>query len=304
MPAGSISATDVQGALNELDADLTAHTTNTANPHATTAAQVGAVDLTTDQTVAGVKTFTGSIVIENAVPLIEFRDTDQPANRKRTRWILNAGVMILQWLNDAGTVVGDFIRFSSFGEIFLGAGGGSAGTAGQVATSGGAGQPVIWKSLGGEGASVTLSGIQSLFTIPAGVKKIELLLTGVSTNGVANVRVQLGTGGVQTTSGYAGGVAHISTSANTTSVAIATSGFDFPVPSASNSINSILTFTRFGSNVGASTWLCGVSGTINSGTLSGGGVIFIAGEVDLVRLVTGNGVDIFDAGFAQARWYF
>ena len=47
VPAGTLSATDVQAALNELDTEkasastLTAHTSNTSNPHAVTKAQVG-----------------------------------------------------------------------------------------------------------------------------------------------------------------------------------------------------------------------------------------------------------------------
>lgn len=47
VPAGSIAATDVQAALNELDTEkataaaLTAHTSNTSNPHSVTKTQVG-----------------------------------------------------------------------------------------------------------------------------------------------------------------------------------------------------------------------------------------------------------------------
>ena len=61
VPSGNLAATDVQGALNELQSDidtratssaLSAHTTNTSNPHSVTKAQVGLsnVDNTSDAT--------------------------------------------------------------------------------------------------------------------------------------------------------------------------------------------------------------------------------------------------------------
>lgn len=49
-PTGSLSSTDMQAVAAELDADLTAHTGNTSNPHAVTKTQVGLgnVDNTSD----------------------------------------------------------------------------------------------------------------------------------------------------------------------------------------------------------------------------------------------------------------
>lgn len=49
-PAGGIAATDAQGALVEIDADLSAHAGDTGNPHLVTKAQVGlgSVDNTSD----------------------------------------------------------------------------------------------------------------------------------------------------------------------------------------------------------------------------------------------------------------
>lgn len=42
------------------------HIANTSNPHAVTTSQIGAVDLTTNQTIGGVKTFTGNITAPTA----------------------------------------------------------------------------------------------------------------------------------------------------------------------------------------------------------------------------------------------
>ena len=53
----------------------------------------------------------------------------------------------------------------------------------------------------------TSSGAQSydVTAIPTGVKRITLLLAGVSTSGSEKLLIQLGTGGSPTTSGYLGG---------------------------------------------------------------------------------------------------
>jgi hypothetical protein len=47
-PAGTIAATTVQAAINELDGDVVAHKADVANPHATTAAQVGLGNVSND----------------------------------------------------------------------------------------------------------------------------------------------------------------------------------------------------------------------------------------------------------------
>jgi hypothetical protein len=57
--------------------EVLAHLVDTTNPHSVTAAQVGAVDLTTAQTVAGDKTFTGDIFAANlTLPQISVVDND------------------------------------------------------------------------------------------------------------------------------------------------------------------------------------------------------------------------------------
>lgn len=48
IPAGTLAATDVQNALNELDTDIVNHKADVANPHATTKTQVGLSNVTND----------------------------------------------------------------------------------------------------------------------------------------------------------------------------------------------------------------------------------------------------------------
>ena len=43
---------------------VSSHIANKANPHAVTTAQIGAVDLTTNQTIGGVKTFSSGVTIK------------------------------------------------------------------------------------------------------------------------------------------------------------------------------------------------------------------------------------------------
>ena len=64
-------STNTQAAL-DLKANATAlaaHIADLADPHGVTAAQVGAVDLTTDQTIAGAKTHTSPAIFSNPVKL-------------------------------------------------------------------------------------------------------------------------------------------------------------------------------------------------------------------------------------------
>ena len=69
--SGTVLEPRIDSAIARTSA-LNAHTSNTNNPHSTTASQVGAVDLSTAQTVGGTKTFSspiGSTVATGTAPL-------------------------------------------------------------------------------------------------------------------------------------------------------------------------------------------------------------------------------------------
>lgn len=142
------------------------------------------------------------------------------------------------------------------------------------------------------------SGTSKDFTgIPAGVRRITVMLAGVSTNGTSNLLIQIGdSGGIETT-GYAALASNLATGVTPTNAFDATG------------------FVVTGANATAATW----SGAIilsledstdftwvaasNISTNPGGGVVAVgsgskslSAELDRVRVTTVNGTDAGDAG--------
>jgi hypothetical protein len=137
----------------------------------------------------------------------------------------------------------------------------------------------------------TTSGTSIDFTgIPSWVKRITMVLNGVSTNSSSNLLVQVGSGSIAT-SGYVGGVGQAGPTGATAS---ATTGL-LITQSNSGTLSSTGTvvFTAMGSNV----WV-GVSTTSRSDNYGqlGGTVITLGGALDRIRLTSVGSVDTFDAG--------
>ena len=145
-------------------------------------------------------------------------------------------------------------------------------------------------------AQNTTSGTSIDFTgIPAGVKRITVMLAGVSTNGTYSVLLQLGAGSI-TSTGYA---AVGTTASNGSSPACVgyTTGFGDASQSSANTRSGSIVFTSIGSN----TWVCNGAGAYE-GQLAYwlyGGKVTLSGTLDRVRLTTVNGTDTFDAGSAN-----
>jgi len=146
-------------------------------------------------------------------------------------------------------------------------------------------------------AVASTSGTSISFTsIPSWCKRVTMILSGVSVTGTQVMQVQLGTGGVATTSGYAA-TAGVVVTANVTSVNTITTGFAFnnsggggATQTWSGLVNLVL--------LTGNTWVCSarVVDTTNARLGSGGGVISLSGVLDNVRLTTVGGTDTFDAG--------
>ena len=143
------------------------------------------------------------------------------------------------------------------------------------------------------GTSVALTTQTSVdFTsIPSWVKRITVMLAGVSSNGTSSYQIQLGAGSV-TTSGYA-----CATAAGTSSIGTAssTSGHVFAFgPSAAALSHGHIVFTL----LTGTTWVG--SGVVNStGSLQfnfATSSLALGGTLDRIRLTTVNGTDTFDAG--------
>ena len=142
------------------------------------------------------------------------------------------------------------------------------------------------------GTAVTASGTSVDFTgIPAGVKRITVMFSGVSTNGTSIPLVQLGdSGGVEIT-GYLGTGGNVSGNV----YALQTIGFGL---SGSHAAAQIMHGQININLVNANTWTC-VSNLYRSdatGMLSGGGSKTLSDTLTQLRITTVNGTDAFDAG--------
>jgi hypothetical protein len=136
------------------------------------------------------------------------------------------------------------------------------------------------------------SGTSIDFTaIPSWVKRITVMLSGVSTNGTSPVIVQLGdSGGIETT-GYLG----YSFEIKATPAGLATSsGIVLNTPTATSTCDGILTIANLTSN----TWVANyIGGDGAFGVCNMAGVSkALSGTLDRIRLTTSGGADTFDAG--------
>lgn len=144
-------------------------------------------------------------------------------------------------------------------------------------------------------AVASTSGTSIDFTsIPSWVKRITVMLKGVSTNGTSDQLVQIGSGSV-TTSGYLGAVTRFNGATPSTSNVSAgylINGASGPGATAfSSGVITIYLLT-------ANTYIIsGVScAEANVYTAFGSCQIPISGVLDRVRITTANGTDTFDAG--------
>ena len=144
-------------------------------------------------------------------------------------------------------------------------------------------------------AVASTSGTSISFTaLPAWVKRVSIMLVGVSTNGASNLAVQIGpVAGVETT-GYSG-YAYTPTSAVGYTTEWAITG--------TNSAANVHSGTVFLSlaNSATNTWvMSAVGGGVGVNTVSvAGGSKAIAGALSVLRVIgsnTGSPVDTFDAG--------
>jgi hypothetical protein len=143
-------------------------------------------------------------------------------------------------------------------------------------------------------AVASTSGTSIDFTsIPSWVKRVTVMLSGVSTNGTSNLRFQIGTGGSPTTSGYAGSNQWQSGASGT--AASNSAGIDFNINASSSTIfvGSIVCV-----NLTGNTWV--ITGQLSyensAASQWSSGKVALGGVLNMVRVTTDNGTDTFDAG--------
>ena len=170
----------------------------------------------------------------------------------------------------------------------------AAGTSGQALISNGTSAP-SWGSAISRGTVVnTTSGTNIDFTsIPAFVKRITVMLNGVSTNGTSLVQIQLGTSGIPTTSGYYSGATRIG---GTNTNGNSTTGFltDF-LSGAAETRTGIMTITNISGNIWVYSSSVSSQGGSDVGSIANGS-ISLSGTLDMLRLTTVIGTQTFDAG--------
>ena len=135
------------------------------------------------------------------------------------------------------------------------------------------------------------SGTAIDFTgIPAGTKRITVMLKGVSTSGTSNLLFQLGDSEGIETSGYVSGSVNVG-GANTGS----TAGFISILVIAANNYSGAYEFTL--ENSSTFSWVGkGIISRNDGVPIMGSGTKSLSAELDRIRLTTVNGSDTFDLG--------
>jgi hypothetical protein len=145
-------------------------------------------------------------------------------------------------------------------------------------------------------AVASTSGTSIDFTgLPAGLKRITVMFSGVSTSGTSIPLIQIGdSGGIETTA-YDSFATGASTTADTTRGGSSTDGFRLALSSASASAPTTgkVTICLLSSN----TWIAeGTFITISTYVANMAGSKTLSGTLDRLRITTTNGTDTFDAG--------
>jgi len=165
-------------------------------------------------------------------------------------------------------------------------------TAQLTGTAGSTGTYTVSASQTTSSTTITVVAVDFL-NIPSWVKRITVMFNGVSLSNTDALTVQLGTGGVPTTSGYTGSSTRLQAIAVSTN-AYSGSGFEcVALGVAANLATGNLVIT----NITGNTWTCTgiLAGTVTNLQDTTAGVVAMAGVVNLVR-VTSTGTATFDAG--------
>ncbi len=128
--------------------------------------------------------------------------------------------------------------------------------------------------------------------IPAWVKRITVMLNGVSLSGTANLWVQAGSGSI-TSSGYVGNRAYILNTTVQGNGGFTSALIEVPRNTAASATTGHVTITNVSGNVWVASMVsaeASVFASFASGTIS------LSGVLDRIRIIAANGTDTFDAG--------
>jgi hypothetical protein len=160
------------------------------------------------------------------------------------------------------------------------------GSAGVTTNSG-----AVYNSIQGDTVK-TATGTSVDFTgIPSWVKRITIMLNGVSTSGTSIILAQLGdSGGIENT-GYTSIATQ--TTSSTVASATATAGYALNMASvAASALSGLAIITNVSGNV----WVYQAGFGYTDRTNAAGGTKTLSDVLDRIRITTVNGTDTFDAG--------
>jgi hypothetical protein len=142
-------------------------------------------------------------------------------------------------------------------------------------------------------AVASTSGTSIDFTsIPSWVKRITVMLSGVSLSGTSSPLIQIGNT-TPTTTGYLSATTYVLGGVASGSI-YSTAGFPIYAGASTNINNSQVVITAMGSN----SWVSSHNGNMTNEalTVNGGGSVTLGAALNMVRITTINGTDTFDAG--------
>jgi hypothetical protein len=147
-------------------------------------------------------------------------------------------------------------------------------------------------------SQATTSGTSIDFTgLPSWVRRVTVILNGVSTNGASNLIVQLGSGSFVTT-GYAS-----QTSIASTNTGVVTTGIIVHQPAAASRPGAgHCVLTQVSANLWVASVVVGFTNLTLSSVVGGGTAPTLSGALDRIRLTTVNGTDAFNAGSINLLW--
>ena len=152
-------------------------------------------------------------------------------------------------------------------------------------------------------STATTSGTSVDYTIPTGVKRVTLMLSGVSTNGSTNLLVQIGTSGGLQTTGYLGAIVYHGASNSVFGTNI-TTGCAVISDEAAEVTHGSLTMSLMDSSTGIWVGSSVVAHSNENYTGTSGCSKTLNGTIDRIRLTTVNGTDVFDAGSVNVSWEY
>jgi len=151
-------------------------------------------------------------------------------------------------------------------------------------------------------ASQSLSGTQINTTgLPSGIKKIEIAISGLSTNGTSIPLLRLGDSGGAENTGYSDSVSVVTNTGQGT--LSESSGFPVTNSNAATAVYSgMMTLIHLGSNL----WIWAWNGAYTNlaASVQGGGSKTLSAELDRIQFTMVNGTDTFDGGTIQVSYYY